>query len=403
MRKILVMVFLFLAPFAYSARASGGIFDLNAFIADVSGRATGGLFDLNFTLFSGEPSGRATGGGFDVNLGTLFAPFCGDRVCQAHESCSICATDCGSCPAAPSVGGGGVSADASTGSAAGGGTVGGGGPSGPLEEAKRGSIRVVEAPAEVLVQQGSFESFTVKATNTGNVQLNNFSLFVEGIESAWVETQKDRQSLQPKDSVTFAVKASVPKDAKVKTYPIFIRVTSDGAQSGVEAKLRVTEIQVGEALPSKVVFRDFSVSNAVTNQVGVIRTMLSNPTDKEVLLVVSLNVPSDWLVDERELEVKLAPGEEREVVFHFRAPENAGVEKVSLVVKRKEAGKLIDEEALSKSFFIIVNRPLIAEETALVAAATPLDVVVSAGFFVMLTGLVITFFVTGKKMFLKLK
>src|SRR3989338_7763730 len=105
-----------LAGAAFPIAATGGSIDLNAYEGDASGNAGASSYDLNYFL-SYFPAGGYSAADIDLNLAVIFAPrppFCGDGICQAVESCSICSLDCGSCPVVDSGGGGGDSSSVSS-------------------------------------------------------------------------------------------------------------------------------------------------------------------------------------------------------------------------------------------------------------------------------------------------
>ncbi len=62
-------------------------------------------FYLSGTLVANKYFESGTSTKLDFNLG--IAPFCGDTSCNAGETCSTCATDCGVCPSTGGGGGGG--------------------------------------------------------------------------------------------------------------------------------------------------------------------------------------------------------------------------------------------------------------------------------------------------------
>lgn len=401
---IAALVPVLLAPAAHAFQAVGRDIDLNAYWADAGGIATSESIDLNFILSDGQPTGQfsATSDGayYDLNLGTDFyqrpPPFCGDRLCHINESCNSCPTDCGTCPT-PDPGSGGVVSSSGFG---GGGGGGGGGAQGTSGEARaKARLDISGVPKLVAVTQGGFESFTVAVQNTGELRLSGIKLSEDGIPPAWFSSQQEKSALEPGgESMSVVVKIAVPADAKVKAYPFFIMAQSDTAKNGAEVTLRVLE----KSASAQNVFKDVVVSNAIVNKDGVITTTITNPTGVPVTFIVTLDAPEGWIVREKEIEVTLQPGEEKEVSFHFTSPGRSGVEKVGITVRGSDAGKP-GGVLYTKSFFVIINKPGEGggegAQTGLVTASTK-DVAVSAVFFAVLTGLVIAFFATAKGMFM---
>ncbi len=411
-RPASLLVFaILLATASYAFQATGTGIDLNAYWADAGGIAAASGIDLNFILSDGQPTGQfsATSGGayYDLNLGTDFytpvRAFCGDNFCDSDESCSICSADCGAC-STPSPGG--TTSVSGTGDAGGGGGGGGGGsggggggPSTPAESGKKPRLDILDAPKLVAVTQGSFESFTLIVKNTGELGISGIKISEDGLAPAWFSSQQEKTSLEIGESMPVVVKIAVPEDAKVKAYHFFIMAKSDTAKNGAEVALKVLESS-GPAAAGNV-FRDVGVSNAIVNQEGIIRATVTNPTGVQATFFVSLDVPEGVVVREKEIEVTLQPGEERELSFHFTSPGKSGLVKAGLTVRGGEAGAP-GGVLYTKSFFVIINKLQAAEggETGLVSAASTVDVAVSAVFFAVLTGLVIAFFATAKGLFM---
>ncbi len=60
------------------------------------------FYGISWVIFTANDSlGTATSNNVTLNI-TQVPNVCGDAVCNAEESCSICAADCGACPATPS-------------------------------------------------------------------------------------------------------------------------------------------------------------------------------------------------------------------------------------------------------------------------------------------------------------
>lgn len=80
-------------------------------------------------------------------------------------------------------------------------------------------IEISGYPREVGVESGGTKYLSIEVENTGNVTVNNVSLAIRGIPSAWVEiTPGVAGRLVSGNTTTFSVKLSVPVSAEAKEY-----------------------------------------------------------------------------------------------------------------------------------------------------------------------------------------
>ena len=110
--------------------------------------------------FLGYYSGTEKAGAYETFTTTAGTESCGDGSCSSGESCSSCPSDCGQCQ--PSGGGGG-----------------GGGGGGSVNKA---SIQIITGRI-IKIPKNIGKNVKIEIKNNGNLNLNNISLKLEGIES----------------------------------------------------------------------------------------------------------------------------------------------------------------------------------------------------------------------------
>jgi hypothetical protein len=113
---VLVLLIIFSFNFISAFDASSSSYSVNSFNTGLAG---GNLSSSNYdSKFSSQYQQSVTNGessSYNSLIGWFYTSFCGDRTCDAEETCSNCPSDCGACPIEeipiviiPSVGGGGA-------------------------------------------------------------------------------------------------------------------------------------------------------------------------------------------------------------------------------------------------------------------------------------------------------
>jgi hypothetical protein len=84
-------------------------------------------------------------------------------------------------------------------------------------------INSVEYPKEIIVERGWTNYFSVVVKNTGDIELNNVTVYFDGESPEWFEVLTNKTNvLQISDNSSFMVKLSVPPDADPKSYSFIL-------------------------------------------------------------------------------------------------------------------------------------------------------------------------------------
>lgn len=84
-------------------------------------------------------------------------------------------------------------------------------------------IDSVEYPKEIIVERGWTNYFSIVVKNTGDVELNNVTVYFDGEFPEWFEILTNKTNvLQISDNSSFMVKLSVPQDADPKSYSFIL-------------------------------------------------------------------------------------------------------------------------------------------------------------------------------------
>lgn len=146
-------------------------------------------YDYNSKL-SGHSSSEASVGVFiEVSNAT-----CGDNLCNGAETCSICSSDCGSCPVS------------TTGTSSSGGSSGGGGGGG---FSTMPDFELSEESFNLKVVSGESETNEIILHNTGSLPLD-ISVSVTGIEN-YISFNTDSLTLNPGQSLPLRFTINAPE------------------------------------------------------------------------------------------------------------------------------------------------------------------------------------------------
>ncbi len=100
---------------------------------------------------------------------------------------------------------------------------------------------VVEYPEEVLIERGWISPyFSVSVNNTGDSDLYNVVVFVEGKHSDWFEFRNNESSvIQREEKIEFVSKISVPYETPVESYDFSLNINSDEINYKTDFTVRV--------------------------------------------------------------------------------------------------------------------------------------------------------------------
>jgi hypothetical protein len=161
-------------------------------------------------------------GGFCVhNICRSVSPYCGDTFCDAGETCTVCAGDCGVCPVAAT-------------------TTGGGSTHGLAVEAKNNIV--VSADGNKLeLGRGSSEPITIYVENKGSVVMQDVIIDATGLPYGWVTiSQKRIDSLGQNERKAIKATINVPDNANLEMYSLVFKAHTFYASAEYPIDVTVT-------------------------------------------------------------------------------------------------------------------------------------------------------------------
>ena len=80
--------------------------------------------------------------------------------------------------------------------------------------------------------------------NNGNTELNDISVYIDGLDSGWADVVQKIPDLQPGSSSIIIVKISLPLSIEAKDYHLFLKVFSDNITGSKSITLRVYQSKI---------------------------------------------------------------------------------------------------------------------------------------------------------------
>lgn len=102
-------------------------------------------------------------------------------------------------------------------------------------------IEIISYPKEVEIEKGWSGYAILGVNNSGDLELHNIEVKVEGIDDSWVEIPKKISSLSPGKLANFTIRFDIPKYVKSGNYEGNFTVTSDEAKDKKPFILRIFE------------------------------------------------------------------------------------------------------------------------------------------------------------------
>ncbi|MCD6398740.1 MAG: hypothetical protein J7L08_02360, partial [Candidatus Aenigmarchaeota archaeon] len=119
---------------------------------------------------------------------------------------------------------------------------GGGGPSGAaIAEEEISKIEIINYPKEVEIEKGWSGYAILDVNNTGNIDLNNIEIGVDGIEKDWFEVSGKISKMSPGEVRNFTIKFQIPNYVKSGNYDANFTVVSDEGTDKKSFVLRIFE------------------------------------------------------------------------------------------------------------------------------------------------------------------
>lgn len=101
-------------------------------------------------------------------------------------------------------------------------------------------MEITDYPSDISVEKGWLKYVTLRVNNTGATDLHGVTLDVDGLPTGWVELQTNALDLLPTGaSVIFAVKITVPAEARTQRYLLKFTAASDEESDEKIAEMRV--------------------------------------------------------------------------------------------------------------------------------------------------------------------
>lgn len=101
-------------------------------------------------------------------------------------------------------------------------------------------IEITDYPADISVEKGWLKYVTLRVNNTGIGDLHRVTLDVDGLPTGWVELQTNAVDILPTGtSAVFAVKITVPVDARTQRYLVKFTAASDEASDEKISEVKV--------------------------------------------------------------------------------------------------------------------------------------------------------------------
>jgi len=116
-----------------------------------------------------------------------------------------------------------------------------GGVAAPTVVEKKANVEVTYKK-DLIIVAGIPKKHEIKIKNSGDITLNNLSLYLQGIELSWYQIEPTKVDLEINESKTFIINFIVPASAQIKKYPVNILIKSEELEKTVYLTLNVIEL-----------------------------------------------------------------------------------------------------------------------------------------------------------------
>jgi len=89
------------------------------------------------------------------------------------------------------------------------------------------NLEITDYVKEILIERGWIQYLSVKVKNSGDEDLHNVEISIDGEKSYWFEVQTNKTDLSKNETATFMLKLYVPFDEEKGTYYFFLNAKSD--------------------------------------------------------------------------------------------------------------------------------------------------------------------------------
>ncbi len=101
---------------------------------------------------------------------------------------------------------------------------------------------IVEYPEEILIERGWTKYISISVNNTGESDLYNINVFIEGNFRDWFEFQNNEALvIQINERIEFVSKISVPYDTQIGSYKFSLNINSDEINYKTDFTVRIFE------------------------------------------------------------------------------------------------------------------------------------------------------------------
>lgn len=86
----------------------------------------------------------------------------------------------------------------------------------------------IEYPKEILIEKGWTKYISISVNNSGDENLHNVNVFIEGIFPDWFEFQKNKiDIIRINEKASFITKISIPYNSEKENYKFYLNINSD--------------------------------------------------------------------------------------------------------------------------------------------------------------------------------
>jgi len=96
------------------------------------------------------------------------------------------------------------------------------------------------------------KEYTIEIKNSGELDLHNLTLYIQGLEFDWYSIEPEILDLGVDEIVVFTINYTVPETAQIKTYSINFLIKTDELEKRVPVTLSVIEVKKRSDLEQKI-------------------------------------------------------------------------------------------------------------------------------------------------------